>query len=322
MDLTIHTAISAGTETSSMKMKNGNTIFAGDLKLNDNETADLIAQKRGSAQKQAMKLIGDAWDKDNRRVRKISDLQKMKSDRVSELQTYESRLQDISVRKAEIQEEYGIDSDSQEQKDLELLEKFQDYKNGSLEEAFSKEEIARLEQLQDMPRTEYQDKVLAENAAAGVIKQQARQKEMEMMTISQSISTVKDEQLRSQDMLNAEDVSDEIKAAAEDEIMGILVQDGVNHIDEAKKEEEEAEKKAEEEKEKQQEKTDKKQEERKEQEDILKGVAESDKMDQEAALQQQTTTNVAQAQKNIQKMLQENNLVNEDLKGIEIDFNF
>lgn len=322
MDLTIHTAISAGTETTSMKMKNGNTIFAGDLKLNDNETADLIAQKRGSAQKQAMKLIGDAWDKDNRRVRKISDLQKMKSDRVSELQTYESRLQDISVRKAEIQEEYGIDSDSQEQKDLELLEKFQDYKNGSLEEAFSKEEIARLEQLQDMPRTEYQDKVLAENAAAGVIKQQARQKEMEMMTISQSISTVKDEQLKSQDMLNAEDVSDEIKAAAEDEIMGILVQDGVNHIDEAKKEEEEAEKKAEEEKEKQQEKTDKKQEERKEQEDILKGVAESDKMDQEAALQQQTTTNVAQAQKNIQKMLQENNLVNEDLKGIEIDFNF
>lgn len=322
MKLTMNMAISAGTQADDMKVHKGNTIFAGSLGAGNDETKDVIAQKRGFAQKQAMKLIGDAWDKDNRRAQQISDLQKMKADRVSEIQTYESRLQDISARKAELQEAYGIESDSQEQKDLELLEKFQDYKNGSLGEAFSKEEVARLEELQNMPRTEYQNKVLEENAAAGAIKEQTQRKEIEIMSIAQSISAAKDAQLKSQDMLKAEDVSDEIKAAAEDEIKGILIQDGVNHIDEARKEEEEKAEEAQEEKEEQQEKTDEVQKEKEEQEEILKGVAESDKMDQQAVLQQQTTTNVAQAQKNIQKLVQENNLVNEDLKGIEIDFNF
>ena len=38
-------------------------IFAGNLKIADGTDA-LIERKRGFAQKQAMKLIGDAWERD------------------------------------------------------------------------------------------------------------------------------------------------------------------------------------------------------------------------------------------------------------------
>lgn len=43
---------------------------------------------------------------------------------------------------------------------------------------------------------------------------------------------------------------------------------------------------------------------------------------QDVSMQKQNTSKMDEAQKNIQKILKEKNLVNEDLKGIEIDLNF
>ena len=48
----------------------------------------------------------------------------------------------------------------------------------------------------------------------------------------------------------------------------------------------------------------------------------ADKLEMELISNQNTTSNVEEAQKSIQKVLDEKNLINEDLKGIEIDFNF
>ena len=49
--------------------------------------------------------------------------------------------------------DYGVDKDSQEQKDLELLEKYQNNRYGSAEDTFSKEELERLKELQNTPLT-------------------------------------------------------------------------------------------------------------------------------------------------------------------------
>lgn len=61
--------------------------------------------------------------------------------------------------------DYGVDKDSQEQKDLELLEKYQNNRYGSAEDTFSKEELERLKELQNTPLTEYQEKVLKLNSS-------------------------------------------------------------------------------------------------------------------------------------------------------------
>ena len=64
------------------------------------------------------------------------------------------------------------------------------------------------------------------------------------------------------------------------------------------------------------------QEKRKNQEEIIEGQQNADQLEQDVSMQKQNTSKMDEAQKNIQKILKEKNLVNEDLKGIEIDLNF
>ena len=60
----------------------------------------------------------------------------------------------------------------------------------------------------------------------------------------------------------------------------------------------------------------------KNQEEIIEGQQNADQLEQDVSMQKQNTSKMDEAQKNIQKILKEKNLVNEDLKGIEIDLNF
>ena len=62
--------------------------------------------------------------------------------------------------------------------------------------------------------------------------------------------------------------------------------------------------------------------ERKQQDAILSKDADADKLEQNLSLQKQTDNNITDVQKNIQRMIKEKGLVNEDIKGIEIDLNF
>ena len=55
---------------------------------------------------------------------------------------------------------------------------------------------------------------------------------------------------------------------------------------------------------------------------LVEGQQNADQLEQDVSMQKQNTSKMDEAQKNIQKILKEKNLVNEDLKGIEIDLNF
>ena len=205
---------------------------------------------------------------------------------------------------------------------MELLEKFQNYKNGSHDESFTKEDVDRLKELQNLPRTEYQEKALRLNQIAGSMKVTASNAKDKLIELTDTIAKAKTDQAKSQDMLKAGSAADDILEASNKEIMGLLIQDGKEHID---KEQEEAQKKAEEQKEKrdeQQERIDEAKQERKEQEELIKGQAEADSAKQDLSLQRKTTNNVEAAQQNIRNILEDNNLLAEDLKGIKIDFNF
>ena len=56
--------------------------------------------------------------------------------------------------------------------------------------------------------------------------------------------------------------------------------------------------------------------------EILSKDADADKLEHNLSLQKQTDNNITDVQKNIQRMIKEKGLVNEDIKGIEIDLNF
>ncbi len=322
-------------ENKNKNLKNSKTIFAGNLNM-PSTTSELVEQKRNQARKQAMKLINDAWGRDSKVTDNIQSMSDDKSAQIDKLGELNDKLKNINDNKKALMEEYGIDPDSEEQKDLELLEKYQNNINGSSYDEFSEDEINRLKELQNIPRTEYQNKVLQQNAAAGTINFEVDRIKNQIIAMTQAISDAKIDQLKSQDMLKADSSADKIMDAVDDEIFGLLVKEGMDHVDEVQEEQQEKAEEAAKKREEKEEKLEEAKENREETEErieqikenseelevLVKGEVDADKLGADISLHKQSSDYVEEAQKNIQKILKENNLINEDLKGIKIDFNF
>lgn len=307
------------TQTEAAGKKDANTIYGGDLTLGKD---DLIEQKRKNARNQAMDLIQSAWEKDNKRDKQIRDWKNLRDTKIQENLESQEYLNDIADKKEMLREEYGIDENSSEQKDTKLLEKFQDYQNGVCETPFTKDEVERLKELQNTPRTEYQNKVLALNAASIELRKLMDMNEREARALGGSISDARIDELKSQDMLKAKDSAEQLLDASNKEILGLLVNEGKEQIDDKIQESEEKAKETEKEKEEQDKRLEESKEKRKEQEKLLKGQAEVEKLENHVTQNTQSNSNVAQAQRSIQKILKENDMLEEDLKGIKIDFNY
>ena len=278
--------------------------------------------KKGLARKQTLKLVGDAWDRDQKVSKSIADMVSEKKSKTDELLQLKSKMNDIDSMKSKYMEDYQIDPDSQEQKDLELLEKYQNNKYGAFSDKFSEEEIERLKELQEQPLTEYQEKVLAANYAKDGLSVAYERLANEIKGLAQSIGDAKVEQEKSQDMLKAQDAAGQILDAADQEILGMLYEEGKEHIEEETEKEEEKAEKIVQEKEEKEERLEKQKEQRKEQEEILDAGEKAAKMRLDVRAEKITDSQVEEAQESIQKLLLENHLINEDIKGIEIDLRF
>ncbi|RDU21808.1 hypothetical protein [Anaerosacchariphilus polymeriproducens] len=281
-----------------------------------------INRKRVNARKQAMQLISEAWGRDEKAVANLDNMSTQKSQMYEEIRNLISKIKDIDDTKKVLRQEYGVTADAQEQKDLELIEKYQNNKNGSSFDSFSEEEISRLKELQDTPLTKYQRAVLEVNNTKGTLNKEISKRQNEIIGLTKSITDAKLEQLKSNDMLKASDAADEIVTATEKEIFGMLMQVGKDAIDEKVEGEREKAEKTYEKREEEEERIEDARERRKVQKELIDGAVEADRLENGVSLKRQSNTQVAEAQKNIQKILKDNNMVNEDIKGIEIDLNF
>ena len=269
-----------------------------------------------------MKLVKDAFSGDQAAKQNIEDLKAQKAEKVADYQEKMQQIGNISMEKDKLRETYGIDPDSQEQKDLELLEKYQNNKLGIFSDDFSKEDIARLKELANEPRTEYQKQVLSLNGKKAALQSDADLMQQQIMVLAQNQSDARIDQLKSQDMLKAGEAAEEIKKAASDEIVGMALADAKEKLDkELEEKKEEAEKKAEE-KEEQDERIEKAKEERKEDREMIEGDLDAEKLQADASLRKQSVTQSEETTQRINQIMKKNNLINEDLKGIEIDVNF
>lgn len=210
-------------------------VFGGALTL-----ADPIAQRKKEAQEQAWNVVKNAWDTD----RSIDDSIQSRKDHYENMKALRDQAFD-SLRDAREDEKvlkalYGVEDDSQEQRDLELLKKEQDEKNHVPgREKITKEERERLAEIHKQPLTEYQERALELNERAGEFKRQIHDAEREMMNDTANIYALKRQRPEYQPMIEAQETAEEILAAANEEIKGMVVQDAVDHIDEKMEEMEE-----------------------------------------------------------------------------------
>lgn len=274
------------------------------------------------AGKQAMKLISDAWAKDTKSQESIDRLRELKAQKTDELYDKKKSMADIESQKELLMKEYGVTEDSDEMKELELLKKYQNNRMGVLTGDFTDEEIEKLKSLQGTTRSEFQARYLELNDAYNQYQNDYDDIEDDLRVLNANIELQKNELNASQGMGKAQDAADAILDAASKEAIGLMMQEAKENIDKTAEEEKEKAEKAKEEKEELQERIDKTKERNEEQKEIIEEATEAAKIDQSINAKSQDTSSVEEAQRSINKILKENNLISDDIKGIEIDLGF
>lgn len=223
------------------------TLFAGDIQLTNNP----IEQRKKLAQKQALKVVRDAWENDQTVNQSIEERRSHYYQMKNLNEEAVEKVKRLSKEEQALQEQYGVSADSKEQQDLELLKKYQDYKNGVTTKPLTKEEMEQVSELIKQPLTEYQKRALELNAQAGKFKIDARDARLAMKDDVADVKSILLEKLKSNPMLDAQKAAEEIWKAANEDLIGMAVEEAVEHLEEKMEEQEEkAEKSAEEQEEK------------------------------------------------------------------------
>lgn len=303
--------------------KSGN-VYAGDL----NMIKYPIAQKREEAQKEAMRVVTDAYAND----RKIDEDIQSRHEKICELEeqmkSAQNELNKIDEEKERLRESYNIDKDSQEYQDLKLLEKREEYKAGNNDIMFTEEEQERLAEIDEQGMTEYQARSLELDKSKPDYQEAIQEAKKEIIQENAIIRGINQERLKSHPMVDAVKQKDAIMKAANDEIKGMLIDEVKEHLDE----------KMEEEKEKAEEKAEEKEEKEELIEEIQERVEELERlMNPEKAEEEKRTSNEApdidsqtknilemdsiknDVKKDVENIVDKMKLVVEDIKGIKVD---
>lgn len=274
---------------------------------------DPITAKREEAKKKAMKIVGDAFANE----RKIDDDLDARRERIKTLQNEmgisKRAIQEIEDSRNELRDMYGVDLDSQEEQDLKLLEKEIDARMPGSNISLTREEVEKIADIKANGLSEYQKRSLEMKESEFSYAKTAYEAEEEIKMENQIISATKLERLKTHPIVDAKEQAKAIMDAASDEIIGMLVDEAKEHIDEeAEKKKEEAKEKAEE-KEELEERIEKVKEEKKEKEkmteEILEGVAEVEN----------SSKDMEMAQQEIKDMMNKMKLIEDDIKGAAVD---
>ena len=315
------------------QMKNGS------INMNElNGKMDFVLMRKQRAQNKAMKIIGDAWAADKKIDFNLEErrnhIQELKDDIDENMDIIDSN----NAHKAELKEMYGVSDDSQEQKDLELMEKAMRAGKPGTMVHLTEEEQKRLSEIADKPLTEYQQRALSIDSENSVYEKNIEDAKDGLKAEYGAIRAIRQERLKDHGMTDAKKEAEEILADAGKEIIGMLAGEAQDHIDETLEEKREETKKKEEEKEEQEEKLEEQRAEKEEQRAQLEIKQEESKEAEEMKAEQRQrareqadlleaveddlvlpSANASEAKAQIKAMLQRMKLLEEDLKGANVD---
>ena len=331
----IQTQEKAATEKGSKaaKQQRKATIFAGDLPMHK----DPITLRRQQAQKKAAEFVKNAWSADCKTDQSITEYEALAEEQRKELKLNQDKIGECRARKENLREGYGVEKDSQEQKDLELLERKHYPGNGEFTE-FTEEEHERLKELESEPLTEYQQKCLEIDGEEQIFKIRAGNAESTLEAYNGAVRSIKQERLKFHKMTDAQNDAKKVMDEASKDIQGMVWEETKDHVDETYEEQREEAKEKAEEKEEQEEKI----ELRKEQKELMEAridaaredshEAEETQRDQEKDAREEAALlkdmaeagldvagSGANVKAEIKDLLNKMKLIEADIKGIEVD---
>ena len=270
------------------KQENRKTIFAGNLFGNENSLQDRIAQKKKDAQDKAMKVIRDAFASD----KAVSDEVDSLRDNIASLEEDRKSLQDeiagVNTRRVELEKAYEA---------------------GEIgEEAYAAEKADLQEELKQRLR-------------------ELDQTDAQIVGLGRSIYSIKNESLKHHTMIDAQGQAEQILDAARDEIVGMAVEGGMDHIDEEAEEREEKAEKIKEERAEQEERVEEQKEHLEEKEERVEQQRENRREEEDLLenmlMDEMITFDRMQSdvKNEVQDILKKMKLIEEDIKGAVVDKN-
>ncbi|MDE5892567.1 MAG: hypothetical protein K2H45_06575 [Acetatifactor sp.] len=228
------------------KKENSNTFFAGAI----NGKVDPITLKKQMAQKRALKVVGDAFAADRKIDAEVADREaRIKQMRAENLEAKKA-LQELETQKKEIGKEYGLGEEGLSEEDWNILDKGKKWHS-----TMSDTEKARYQEMEEQGLTEYYDRCKDFDDLAEPYQQTINENTKLIRGYESANEAVHKARLdlrKGNPMIKAQEEAEEIMEAARKEIIGMLVDEGKDHIDEELQEkveqaQEEKEKKEEEE---------------------------------------------------------------------------
>ena len=276
------------------------------------DVTDPIGARLGKARQQAMKFIRDALAGEL----SIDDDMRSRNDHIGELgrtiNKTQKAIRDIDSEVSALREKYEVDSDSQEEKDLQFLVDAERAGAKSPDWKPDEEIKERVERIKGS-LTEYQERALPLLMERDVHSDTLREAKTDIRIENMTVRDMSVERLKTDPMGEARDNADAVMEAAGREIAGMVVNDAMDHIDkELEKKHEEAEK-AEEEKEKLEERIDAAKEKKEEQEELTKEILDA------VGKMSISDLDMSDPESEINKLMSKLKLIEFDVKGAVVD---
>jgi len=291
------------------KKKQGKSIFAGNL----NPACDPVEQKRKQARQQAMKIVGDVWEGEQKIDADLAARSKRIEELYREAGAYHKEISAREAERAKLKEAYGVAPDSVEQQELDLLEKEAESRVPGKGNFLTKEEREQLEKIKADGLTEYQSRMLEKKVICVGNEIAIYELEKEIELENAIITGIKLERLKSNPMGKAQRQADAVMDAAGEEIVGMLVGEAKDHLDKEMQEKAELAKEKEEKEEIQEAKLEKMGEKKEEQEELTEEIIE--------ATEELISLDGKQidVQKEIKNIMNKMKVLEDDIKGAKVD---
>lgn len=306
----------ADAKTGTKESGNGLVMSAAKLNLGN----ESIEEKRRKAQRMALDIVSEAFDGD-KKIDADLDERRLRINKLQEENNeYAKELKRIDEFRADVTEDYGVTEDSQEQADLELLRKEREaMKNmDPFLTSFTEEEKEQLAIIKENGITDYQQYMLDLDGQEEHFQGKIDENIEAIKEENAIITGVKLERLKSHEMVDAKKQSDKIMDAASESIIGELIADAKENVDERLKEDKENAEAAEEKAEELEEKLDEARAERKAREEQLEEMCKLES-ELETVSTAKQAENMPDVKKSLESVVNELKLTLQDLTGAVVD---
>ena len=301
-----------GTEKGSSRI-----IYAGNL--TENLTLrDRIQKKKEEAQERALKIISDAWDGDKQIEESIGESSEHIEEYQSEYQQARGKAKEIAEERERLREPkeryltIALTKGRLARKTLELLEKARvAEKHPWAGTELTDAERERLAVIGEKGLTQYQAQQLELSDMEWRYRESAHRAEAGIQGENASIRGIREERRKHHPIADAKRNAEKVLEAARDQIIGMVVEESREHLDEEQEKREEVSEAIQEKREEQEEILEKREEREAEFEELIEELPVEEALDLENVQDE--------IRQEIENMMSRMGLTAEELKGAKVD---